>query len=213
MARTDDSEKNRRQLIKLNSLFQKTSNQISSSIYGSDNSATDDIAKIDKEVDRIISAELSNTKSITSDDMSTFLVKLFNDYDREDGSSSKYDMKSLDDIFTKESGALFQFFQERYQNQNLLYEDLKIISDQLFEMSEAIMTMRDSIVTSDDISKTISRTLRFVHSDYDGEESDKASYIRSIEEMERRLNLQSKLKNQVIPNTLMYGEYFVYVCP
>lgn len=213
MARTDDSEKNRRQLIKLNSLFQKTSNQISSSIYGSDNSATDDIAKIDKEVDRIISAELSNTKSITSDDMSTFLVKLFNDYDREDGSSSKYDMKSLDDIFTKESGALFQFFQERYQNQNLLYEDLKIISDQLFEMSEAIMTMRDSIVTSDDISKTISRTLRFVHSDYDGEESDKASYIRSVEEMERRLNLQSKLKNQVIPNTLMYGEYFVYVCP
>lgn len=211
---TDDKEKNKRQLVMLNNLFRKTSDQISSNVYGTDNSARDDIVRLNRDIDSIISSELANTKSITSDDMSTFLVKLFNDYDRDMSGSSKFDTKSLDDIFTNQAGGLFQFFQERYQNQNLLYEDLKIISDQLFEMSEAIMTMRDSIVTSDDISKTISRTLRFIHADHSDEQSDSiSSYIRTIEEVERRLKLQTKLKNQVIPNVLTYGEYYIYVCP
>lgn len=202
-----DNETQKRQLLKMNSLFKSTSDQISTLMYGSNNQASNELEYLNSEVDNIINSELNDTKNITSSEMSVFLVKLFNDFDRKNG-----DIKTLDDIFASDSSGLFQFFQERYQNQNLMFEDLKIISDQLFELSEAILTTRDAIVTSDDIAKTVSRTIRFSH--IDGADSDDiASYIRAVEDMEKRLKLLSKLKNQVIPNTLTYGRYYAYICP
>jgi len=202
-----DTEQEKKKLLDLNNLFRQTVTSISQSMDGVDTSRDNEIDILSTKIDNIISNELNNTKSITSDDMSTFLVKLFNDFDQRDN----VDKKDIQGIFTDESSGLFQFFQQRYQNKNLLYEDLNMITQQLFELDEAVLTTRDAIITSDDISQTISRTIGFTNVNKDDNEYN--TYIKTVEELERRLSLPKKLKNMVIPNTLTYGNYYVYVCP
>lgn len=203
---TKNAERAKRSLVELNDAFNSTSTAISTAISGVSNQHRFDVKKMSREVDTIINAELSSTKSITSADMSTFLVKLFNDFDNKNRSAEK----SLNDIFENESGGLFQFFQQRYQNKNLLYEDLEMIVSQLFELEEAIMTTRDAIITSDDISTMVSRTLRFNNSMGD---DDVSNYVKVVEELEKRFKLLVKIKNMIVPNTLKYGTYYVYCCP
>ena len=168
-----NNEKVKKELIDLNKTFNDTITNISTSVTGTTSSNNDELKALQREVDKIINAELTNTKSITSDDMSTFMVKLFNDFDNK----NKTNDKSLNDIFENEGGGLFQFFQQRYQNKNLLYEDLEMITSQLFELEEAVMTTRDAIITSDDISTTVSRTLNFKNSIGDDNISN---YIKTI---------------------------------
>lgn len=201
----DEHEK--KKLVDLNNLFRKTISSISQNLYGSDTTKSEELERINTKIDEIITQELNDTKSITSDDMSTFLVKLFNDFDNKDN----FDRKDINEIFTDDSSGLFQFFQQRYQNQNLLYEDLNMITTQLFELEEAVLTTRDAIITADDISQTISRTLKFTSIDADDNEYN--TYIRTVEALERKLNLPTKIKNMIVPNTLTYGSYYVYVCP
>lgn len=196
----------KKDLVDMNDTFNKTLANLATSITGVSNNHTKELQQLNQEVDKIINSELNDTKSITSDDMSTFIVKLFNDFDNK----NKSEDKSLNDIFENDTAGLFQFFQQRYQNQNLLYEDLEMITSQLFELEEAVMTTRDAIITSDDISSTISRTLDFKNSTGD---DNKANYIKTVEELESRMNLLTKLKNMVIPNTLRFGTYYVYCCP
>ena len=203
-----NDEKEKKKVVSLNDTFKNIMKNVSYSVHNTDGARDAELYDIMKNVDDIINAELTNTKSITSDDMSTFLVKLFNDFDQKSGDIGK---KSIDEIFTDESAGLFQFFQQRYQNQNLLYEDLNMITSQLFELEEAVLTTRDAIVTSDDIAQTVSRTIKFSNVDNDDEIYN--TYIRTVEEMERRLKLPTKIKNMIVPNTLTYGTYYVYVCP
>ena len=210
MADKDEKEikKENKSNKKLGNFFSQNVNKLSAQITGStlaNDTALDDI---NKRIDKIIYKELQGTKSITSDDMSTFMVKLFNDFDNNTGARQR-DMK---DIFEDESAGLFQFFQQRYQNQNLLYEDLEMICSQLFELDEAIMTTRDSIVTSEDISNEIAKTLSF---DCVTEHDDAtcSSYIKMVKRMETKNKLDKKVKNILIPNVLKYGKFYVYACP
>lgn len=191
---------------RLNKLFRDSINANFNNLNGTSDHDNTELKSLSSRVEDIINKELSDTKSITSDDMSVFLVKLFNDNDRTS------EAKSIEDIFEGESAGLFQFFQQRYQNQNLLYEDLNVITSQLFELDEAIMTTRDAIVTSDDITKTISRTLNFSNASNISNDEFGAN-INTVTELETELKLLTKIKNLVIPNTLTYGTYYAYVCP
>lgn len=210
MAKQDEKSKNiktaEKDLLKLNDTFKDVLSNISSSITGVSDTHNAELQLLTANIDKIISSELSGTKSITSDDMSTFMVKLFNDFDNR----NKTETKTMNDIFENDSAGLFQFFQQRYQNKNLLFEDLEMICSQLFELEEAIMTTRDAVITSDDISTTVSRTLKFNNSGGDDEVSD---YINTVIDIETKNKLLVKLKNLIVPNTLKYGTYYVYCCP
>lgn len=161
---------------------------------------------ITRQMDAIIDKELASTKSITSDEMSTFLVKLFNEHDK-----TAMPVSSYDDIFQPSDSGLFTFFQERYQNQNLLYEDLNMIVTQLAELNEAVATTRDAIVTADDISKTVSRSITFENIRQDHPSIETAEEV--INAMEAQYKLPKKIKGQIIFNTLKYGRYYAYVIP
>lgn len=202
-----DEQKSKKKIIGLNNLFNQSIDTLSSNIYGTDNRNQRQINQISRDFDEIIKNEINNTKSITSDEMSTFIVKLFNDFDNKE----KSNVKTINDIFENDEAGLFQFFQQRYQNQNLLYEDLNMIKTQLFELKEAVLSFRDAIVTADDISNDVSRTLSFSNLIDNAEQQ--ASYVNTIETLEKKLKLLTKIKNQIVPNVLTYGKYYVYVCP
>lgn len=207
MARKDDNKtvvkKIEKPLVKLNALFNDLIDNISSSTT---NKRDRELEKLSKEIDDIVFQEIKSLTKFTGDDISTFLVKLFNDYDNNLQSTIK-----IEDIFSNDSSGVFTFFQERYKNQNLLFEDLNVICTQLYELEEAILATRDAIVTSDDMTNSVSRNLRFRNSS----ESDinKQSYISTAESVEKQFKLLEKLKNHIIPNTLKYGRYYVYTVP
>lgn len=207
MADKDNKAKESKKVVGLNNLFNQTIDDLSSTVYGTDTRNSKELDNVLKGFDDIIQQELNNTKSITSDEMSVFIVKLFKELDNK----NKSEIKDIGDIFKADEAGLFQFFQQRYQNQNLLYEDLKMITSQLFELDEAVLTTRDAIVTSDDISNTVSRTLEFINVNKSPEEV--SSYISAIETLERDLKLLPKIKNRVVTNTLTFGKYYVYACP
>ncbi len=208
MARNDDknkiSKKDIKQAQTLNKNFAQFIRNISTNVNSTSEDHKEEIKKINSEIDTVINSVLDDTKSITSDEMSVFLVKLFNDAERGK------EIHTMEEIFEDDSSGLFQFFQQRYQNKNLLYEDLEMISSQLFELSEAILTTRDAVITSENISESISRTLKFTNTVSD---DSSETFIKGIKKLESDLKLDTKLKNLIIPNTLTYGEYYVYICP
>lgn len=193
-------------LVKLNNLVNNLLDRSSSS---NTNKRDRELAQLSKDVDDIVFQEIEGLTNFTGDDISTFLVKLFND--QESAAQTKGPIKSIEDIFENESSNIFSFFQDRYKNQNILYEDLSVISSQLFEISEALMATRDAIISADDISNSVSRTLRFKNTTED--DINKQSYIGIIESAEKNFKLLQKLKSHIIPKTLEYGKYYVYTVP
>lgn len=208
MARKDDNKtvvkKIEKPLVKLNALFNDLIDNISSSTT---NKRDRELERLSKDIDNIVFQEIKSLTKFTGDDISTFLVKLFNEYDNKVQTT----IKNIEDIFSNDSSGIFAFFQERYKNQNLLYEDLNVICTQLYELKEAILATRDAIVTSDDMTNSVSRNLKFKNSSES--DANKQSYISTIESVEKQFGLLEKLKNHIIPNTLEYGRYYVYTVP
>ena len=191
--------------VKLNILFNNILDKISFNTYGSDNSRTKEINKLNKEIDSIINKEIDILSSFNGDDISSFLVKLFNKNDNKNIEIQK----SIEGMFADDSNGIYEFFQDRYKNENLLIDDLNVICSNLYELNEAVLATRDAIITSDDISNTISRSIKFNYTEKD----ENTSYIQIIENMEKKFKLNSKLKNHIIPKTLQYGKYYVYTVP
>lgn len=212
MAKTDSQNETNikrleKPLAKLNGLFNDMVDKIAYNTYKSDNTRDKEIKKLSFDMDDVIFKEIKSLTSFTGDDISTFLVKLFNEYDTQ----NIQNVKNIEDIFSKDDQGIFQFFQERYKNLNLLYDDLSTVCSQLYELQEAIQSTRDGIVTADDISQSVSRTLQFKNMNND--EINQRSYISIIENLEVRNKLLSKLKNHIIPKTLQYGKYYAYTIP
>jgi hypothetical protein len=86
-----------------------------------------------------------------------------------------------------------------------------MICSQLYELDEAVLSTRDAILTSDDVSQSVSRTLKFKNSGDNDKRKD--SYVGLVENMEKKFKLISKLKNHIIHKTLQYGKYYAYTIP
>lgn len=168
-----------------------------------------EIDSIQRQVDIIIRDEIQNTQSVTSDEMSQYLVKLFNDSE----SSNNLKINSINDIFSGSgNNEIASFFQQRYQNRNMLYDDLNMLCTQLAELQEAVLTTRDAVITSDDISSIVSRTIKFEGVNETGDVSVD-SFVETVKNIEERFELPKKIKNQIVTNTLKYGTSYVYHIP
>lgn len=190
-------------LNRLNNLFNDLKNSMSS---GSSTDRSDQLDSLNKQVDDIIYDEIETITKYTGDDISTFLTKTFNERD----ALSTLSNKTIENIFEDENYGLFSFFQDRYRNQNLLYEDLNTITMQLFEIKEALFASRDAIVSADDVSSGISRQISFSSK---SDKADQDSLNGIVESMEKKFKLTQKIKNHIITNTLEFGRYYVYTVP
>lgn len=105
------------------------------------------------------------------------------------------------------SGDLYGYFQDIYANRYIEMADLEFIKKFIPALGEAVTTTRNAIVASDNIEDVISRTLDF---DTSVPAPVRDQVMREIEKIEKELNLQKKIKNVIIPNTLVSGTYYVY---
>lgn len=185
-------------------------NQTFNRLMGTVNSSSGRETELDaltSRVDDIVSNEVERITGVTGDDISTFLVQTFNENDERFNES----VKSIEDIFGSDKEAITGYLKDRYKNRNLLYEDLSVIAEELFELREAISTTSDAIVTSDEMTAIVSRTIQFRNISDNAEEL--LNYQSRIVSMEKEYGLLKKIKNHIVPNTLEYGTYYVYTIP
>ena len=200
--------------VKLNSLFQDMYKKISSNTYGMDKSENlDQINILSDKINKVINDDLEEMKEYGGkNDLTRFLLNTLqnsNKYNSIDTKNGNND--TLENLFLSKDGSIFSTFEERFRNKSVLFNDLDIISEQLVELNEAINTTRDDIVSSDDLGSDISRSLSF---STNGKESDNYDdLIEQVKELENQHGLNYIIREHIVPKTLKYGEYYVYVIP
>lgn len=200
--------------VKLNSLFQDMYKKISSNTYGMDKSENlDQINNLSDKINKVINDDLEEMKEYGGkNDLTRFLLNTLqnsNKYNSIDAKNGNND--TLENLFLSKDGSIFSTFEERFRNKSVLFNDLDIISEQLVELNEAINTTRDDIVSSDDLGSDISRSLSF---STNGKESDTYDdLIEQVKELENQHGLNYIIREHIVPKTLKYGEYYVYVIP
>lgn len=204
--------------IKLNDLFRDLYKKISMNTHDVDvdvNKTSMDT--MSEKIKRVIADDMEEMKTYGGEnDLSRFLMNTIQNSGSTKFSSNITDPRNpentLENLFTSGEGSIFTSFQERFKNKALLFNDLEIISEQLVELSEAINTTRDDIVSSDDVGADISKSLTF---SVDGVEDDE-KYDELVEEVKRQEQIHGLnyiIREHIVPKTLKYGEYYVYVIP
>lgn len=92
-----------------------------------------------------------------------------------------------------------------------LRQDLDMVISQIPEWFTALTVTRDSICEADVVTGQLARTISYDEDAID--EAEKGTIIKTIEEVEERLELHSLIKNHCVFNTLEYGEGYLYVIP
>jgi len=198
-----DSDRSfKKQLININNLI----GQANLSLYGTDR--TSDVDSLNDKFNTILSNELTGITGKDDNEITSFLNQIVS-------TDNKY--KATEDILNNQFGDLTgneystmqSFIYDAYRNRLLQQSDLHEVSSQLIELSEAIMITRDAIISADTVEGRLNRSLKFDNIDED--EID--NYTSLVENMELKFKLLEKIKNFIIPKTLEYGEYYVYVVP
>lgn len=153
---------------------------------------------------------INKIKQTTGDDITRFLNVTL----QQGGGAGKamsLGIRSTDDLFNNDTANFGAFFFERYKNINNKYEDLRIITEYLYELEEAVTTMRDNIISADDLVSMMSRELSFTTTDKS--DTNKDTNINKIISIEEKYKTKERLKNIIIPKLLTYGNFFVYSIP
>lgn len=121
--------------------------------------------------------------------------------------------KNITELMNDQSSQINLVLSERYKNLNSLYEDIRLITEQLTELCEVIDTMRDTIVNSDNSINDISRVISFNESSDEGKAPNHGKNLETVYAMEASTHIKEKLKKVIIPETLKYGNFFVFTQP
>ena len=128
------------------------------------------IDAMSEKIKRVIADDIEEMKSYGGEnDLSRFLMNTIANSNKFGNTiiDQKNSSEGLESIFLSGDGNIFSTFEERFRNKALLFSDLEIISEQLVELTEAINTTRDDIVSADDVGAEISRSLSFSLDDKD----------------------------------------------
>lgn len=178
-----------------------TLSELYSSIYG--RPKRHDVEELSKQFSDTLKTEIDSLNDRVNGDLNTFLTRLFSQ-DRRGNTISQ-----IGNIFSSVEQPFESVITEEHRTKMLKQSDIHEVASQLVELREAINITRDSILSSDMVEGRMSRTLQF------GETADESYdvYLSAIEEVEKRLKLQDKIRDFIVPKTLEFGEYYAYTIP
>lgn len=198
-----DSDRSfKKQLININDLI----GQANLSLYGTDR--TSDVDSLNDKFQSILSNELTGITGKEGNDITSFLSQVVS-ADNKYRAGEDILNNQFNDLTGNEYSSMQSFIYDAYRNRLLQQADLHEVSSQLIELAEAIMITRDAIISADTVEGRLNRSITFENIDDD--EID--NYNSIVENMENKFQLLEKIKNFIIPKTLEYGEYYVYIVP
>lgn len=175
-----------------------------------DSSYTDKqiLSSKDQKFRSILNRELEISKGVSNGSIVDFVssIRTDNQTTMRDGMGQN-NSPDANDLFTKNINDIFGYFQDLYRNRFIEIDDLKFIAKFIPALGEAVKTVLDSIVSSDNIAETVNRIIVLPESISDDE---KTIITNEIERCEKELNLRKKLKNIVYKKTLVTGSHYVY---
>ena len=192
----------RRQLTNINNMI----GQANLSIYGTDRNSDVDI--LNNKFQKLLNSQISDMTRANNEDITSFLGQVISS-DNKSSAANELLNNQFMAMTGDEYSTMQSFIYDAYRNRLLEQSDLHEVASQLIELSEAILITRDAIISADVVEGRMSRSLTFDNID-DEDITDSKSIV---ENMENKFKLLEKIKNFIIPKTLEYGEYYVYVIP
>ena len=192
----------KRQLTNINNLI----GQANLSLYGTDR--TSEIDNLNIKFQSIMNDQMDNFTNRSKEDLTSFLGQIISN-DNKSTAADELINNQFMSITGDEYSTMQSFIYDAYRNRLLEQSDLHEVSSQLIELSEAILITRDAIISPDVVEGRMNRSFKFENVD----EEDATNSTTVIENMEKKFKLLEKIKNFVIPKTLEYGEFYVYVIP
>ena len=176
--------------------------QASLSLYGTD---TRDI-RIDELRSKF--QDIVNNDKSSIDYMTGGYTTFINELMGNNNKFNKYSTSSLMNISSNnlDSYSMQAMFYNAYQNKLLEQHDIQEITSQLVELQSAIEITTDAIISANVNTGRMNRVLNVENI----AEDDTNSVKRLIENIEKQYDLQNRIKNFIVPNTLITGEYYVY---
>ena len=175
--------------------------ELHSSIYGLPK--RHDVDDLSKQFSDTLKTEIDSLNDRVNGDLNTFLTRLF----AQDRRSNT--IAQIGNIFSSVEQPFESVITEEHRTKMLKQSDIHEVASQLVELREAINITRDSILSSDMVEGKMSRTLKFDNTADDSYDV----YLSAIEEVEKRLKLQDKIRDFIVPKTLEFGEYYAYTIP
>ena len=175
--------------------------ELHSSIYGLPK--RHDVDDLSKQFSDTLKTEIDSLNDRVNGDLNTFLTRLF----AQDRRSNT--IAQIGNIFSSVEQPFESVITEEHRTKMLKQSDIHEVASQLVELREAINITRDSILSSDMVEGKMSRTLKFD----DTADDSYDVYLSAIEEVEKRLKLQDKTRDFIVPKTLEFGEYYAYTIP
>lgn len=192
----------KRQLTNINNLIGRAN----LSLYGTDR--TSEVDDLNTKFQSIMNEQIDSFTNRSDGDITSFLGQIISN-DKKSSAVDELLNNQFMDMTGSEFSTMQSFIYDAYRNRLLEQSDLHEVSSQLIELSEAILITRDAIISPDVVQGRMNRMLKFENLD----EDDVNDATSIIENMEKRFKLLEKIKNFIIPKTLEYGEFFVYVIP
>lgn len=161
----------------------------------------------DQKVRTILDRELEISKGVSQGSIVDFVssIQVKNNANKLGDGANIFPDSS--DLFTKNINDIFGYFQEMYKNRYIEVSDLKFIAKFIPALGEAVKTILDAVVSSDNIAETVNRMIDLPASI---SEEQRDIIINEIKRQEKDLKLLSKLKNNVYKKTLVAGTHYVY---
>ena len=192
----------KRQLTNINNLI----GQANLSLYGTDR--TSEVDNLNIKFQSIMNEQMDSFTNRSKEDLTSFLGQIISN-DNKSSAADELINNQFMSITGDEYSTMQSFIYDAYRNRLLEQSDLHEVSSQLIELSEAILITRDAIISPDVVEGRMNRSFKFDNLD----EEDVSNTTTIIENMEKRFKLLEKIKNFIIPKTLEYGEFYVYVIP
>lgn len=207
MASQDRSDRQAKKIDKQVSALDRVAKRLLASIDPGFNERELLSAK-DRQIQSILDNELTLAKGVSGGSIVDFATTMASSKTSHQRNNGLQDADPFD-IFTKDLNSIFGYYQATYQNRYIELSDLKFITKFIPALGEAVKTTLDSIVSSDDMSTTITRNL-VLGSNLS--EDEKTRVTSEIERIEKDEKLLKRLRNTVYRKALVSGQHYVY-CP
>lgn len=165
------------------------------------------LANKTEEYKSIINKELELARGVSNGDIIEFNRAMNEESKKFNKSVNIEDGTDLGEYLTRNSGNIYQYYNERYRNKFIESQDLAFIAKFIPSLGQAVNIYKTHIISSDDLSGVVKRNISFGTALNDEE---KAQITNAIETFEKENNLLYKFKNSVVKESLIIGTYYVY---
>ena len=148
-----------------------------------------------EEYKSIINKELELARGVSNGDIIEFNRAMNEDSKKFNKAVSIEDNSDLGEYLTRNSGNIYQYYNERYKNKFIESQDLAFIAKFIPSLGQAINIYKTHIVSSDDLSGIVKRNISF-GSALNTEEQ--AQIMNAVETFEKENKLLYKFKNTVV---------------